>query len=131
MRKNLIILLFFMTSIFHANAATIRCDVEAATYKTGSTFNLASENYIQSSQQHLIVEEDESATLKRCSFQPSARKITCDRYKVSHIEVDRNVNVKKFYLLRAQFDLQIFNDLSFIENNGRGGIAYGTCKFVP
>jgi hypothetical protein len=32
-----------------------------------------------------------------------------------------------YYLVRGQFDIQVFNDLSFVENNGRWGVAWGRC----
>lgn len=43
---------------------------------------------------------------------------------------DENVKIKKYYLFRSQFDVQLFPDLSFLENNGRGSIAYGQCRLV-
>ncbi len=42
----------------------------------------------------------------------------------------RRSRIKKFYVFRSQFDVQVYPDLSFIENNGRGGIAFGTCSVV-
>lgn len=70
------------------------------------------------------------AFVSRCSYVQSASKVTCDRYKIDHIAFDPNVKVKKYYFFSAQLDLQLYQDLSFIENNGRGGIAYGQCKLI-
>jgi hypothetical protein len=81
-------------------------------------------------QQHVIVEDERTPAVQRCGFTPSAGRVTCDRYEVDRVEVDRNVNIKKFYLFRAQFDVQLFSNLSFVENNGRGGLAYGACKLI-
>ena len=67
------------------------------------------------------------AVMSRCSFAPSVSKVTCDRYPVDHIAHDTLIDAKKFYVFRSQFDLQIFSSLRFVENNGRGGIATGTC----
>jgi hypothetical protein len=67
------------------------------------------------------------AVMSRCSFVPSVGKVTCDRYPVDHIAHDTFIGAKKFYVFRSQFDLQIFSSLRFVENNGRGGIATGTC----
>ncbi|MBT2334692.1 hypothetical protein J7E49_12360 [Variovorax paradoxus] len=67
------------------------------------------------------------AVMSRCSFEPSVGKVTCDRYPVDHIAHDTFNDFKKFYVFRSQFDLQIFRSLRFVENNGRGGIATGTC----
>lgn len=65
--------------------------------------------------------------LGRCSFAQSANEVTCDYYEVDRIMHDDNVKIKKYYVLRSHFDVQIFSDLSFIENNGRGDIAFGKC----
>jgi hypothetical protein len=65
--------------------------------------------------------------LARCSHSTSTNSITCDTYKVDKVSVDEHINAKKFYHFSSQFDVQLFRDLSFIENNGRGGFAYGKC----
>jgi len=78
----------------------------------------------------LIQEEGDDAFLSRCSLSPSEKKVTCDRYEVDKVVFDSNVKIKKFYVFRSQFDVQLFPDLLFIENNGRGSIAYGHCKIV-
>lgn len=85
---------------------------------------------LKKNQAHLIVEDEKEAFVERCSFVASANRVTCDRYKVDPVVADKNVDFKKFYLFRSQFDVQIFRDLSFIENNGRGGLAYGVCKLI-
>jgi hypothetical protein len=70
------------------------------------------------------------AFVSRCTYSQGAAKVTCDRYKVDHVVFDPNVKIKKFYLFSSQFDLQLYQDLTFVENNGRGGIAYGNCKLI-
>lgn len=77
-----------------------------------------------------IEESGGGAFVSRCSFAPSANKITCDRYQVDKIVFDEKVKIKKYHVFRSQFDVQLFPDLSFVENNGRGGIAYGKCRVV-
>ena len=77
-----------------------------------------------------IEENGGGAFVSRCSIVPSANKITCDRYQVDKIVFDENVKIKKYYVFRSQFDVQLFPDLLFVENNGRGGIAYGKCRVV-
>lgn len=66
--------------------------------------------------------------ISRCSYTFMAKKVTCDRYKVDHIEKDKNVNITKFYVFGPQFNMQLFSDYSYLEDNGRGGITYGICK---
>lgn len=77
-----------------------------------------------------IEELPEGAFYSRCSYTLSEKKVTCDRYKVDRVELDRNVGIKKFYHFSSQSDFQIFTDLTSIENNGRGSITYGICKLV-
>ena len=90
-----------------------------------------SESGIQKGQFSVLVEErDGSAFLSRCSFDYSSQKVTCDRYEVDKIAFDENVKIKKYYVFRSHFDVQIFSDLFFVENNGRGDIAFGKCKTV-
>ncbi|CAN1520623.1 hypothetical protein MCEKH45_01092 [Methylophilaceae bacterium] len=76
-----------------------------------------------------IVEEGEKTTyVSRCDFQKSVGKVTCDRYKMDKMVFDEFVNIKKYYLFKSQYDFQLYDDLSFVENNGRGGISYGVCS---
>ena len=77
-----------------------------------------------------IAESQDRSSLSRCSFATSANKVTCDRYEVDRVAYDQNVKIKKFYVFRSQFDVQLFADLSFVENNGRGDIAFGQCRIV-
>lgn len=108
----------------------------AAEYDCKVTKKVDSENSYTAHQiekWHFSVKVEESggdAFVSRCSFSPSADKVTCDRYQVDKVVFDENVKIKKYYLFRSQFDLQLFSNLSFIENNGRGGIAYGKCRVV-
>jgi hypothetical protein len=67
------------------------------------------------------------ATISRCSSATSIAAVTCDDYEVDFIDEDPYVGHKKYYYFRGQLDVQIFNDLSFVENNGRGIIAFGKC----
>lgn len=78
------------------------------------------------------------AFISRCAFSPSEGEETCDRYEVDHIERSPVTNAEtlekhsivKYYYYNGQLDFQIFPDLSFVENNGRGGIQYGKCQVV-
>ena len=66
------------------------------------------------------------ATLSRCSYEFSG-KHSCDEYAVDKIEIDNHTGHRKFYYYRGQFDVQIFSNNRFIENNGRGTISFGQC----
>lgn len=72
----------------------------------------------------------EEAWVSRCSYSQSAGKVTCDRLKIDRVVNDPNVRVKKFYLFSAQFDLQLYPDLTYIENNGRGSVSFGRCVLL-
>ena len=86
-----------------------------------------------------VVEVGSKAKVARCSFSPSEGKVTCDWYEVDRVEVAPRgplglVNIRKYYVFRQQFDVQVFYDgkeRTVIENNGRGGIAWGTCESAP
>lgn len=70
-------------------------------------------------------------TLSRCSFVQSAGRVTCDTYPLDRMEVAAGyVDIVKYYYFRGQFDLQIFDGSSFVENNGRGSIASGNCHLM-
>jgi hypothetical protein len=66
--------------------------------------------------------------VERCSFSKAVGRVTCDPYKVDQIQEQASPPMVKFYVLRSMFDLQIFGDGTFVENNGRGSIAFGTCR---
>lgn len=77
-----------------------------------------------------IAENLDVVSISRCSFSPSQHKVTCDKYVVDKVVFDEKARIKKLYVFRSQFDVQIFSDLFFIENNGRGGISYGKCQIT-
>lgn len=77
-----------------------------------------------------IIDRDELKTLSRCSYSPINKKITCDTYQVDKVVFDEKVLIKKFYVFNSQFDIQLFSDLTFLENNGRGDISYGKCEII-
>jgi len=71
--------------------------------------------------------DGKSAQLRRCSFAPSVGHVTCDEYEVDRVVSDPDIGVRKFYHFSSQFDVQLFQDGQFVENNGRGSVAYGRC----
>jgi hypothetical protein len=74
-----------------------------------------------------ILREGAATLLRRCSFAPSAGRVTCDQYDADKVSTDSFAKIRKFYYFAGQFDVQVFADGTFIENNGRGSIAFGTC----
>lgn len=83
---------------------------------------------IQKYKYSVKIKDTSKPELERCSFTPSKKKVTCDRYSVDRVEVDKFVGIKKFYYFTGQFDVQLYPDMKFVENNGRGGISYGKCE---
>lgn len=84
---------------------------------------------LSSGQWHVLVEDlGTKAWISRCSYAPSKRRVTCDRYSVDQIESDPFIKAKKYYVFNSQYDLQIFEDMKFVENNGRSAVTYGTCQ---
>ena len=77
-----------------------------------------------------IEEPDGGASISRCSIGAGTNDVMCDQYKADKVVFDKNARITKYYVFPAQFDVQIFSDMSFIENNGRGGIAFGKCRVV-
>ena len=67
------------------------------------------------------------ATISRCSFVQRLNQVTCDPYLADHVSVDSNAGLRKYYVFGGQFDVQIFSSGHFVENNGRGGLAFGNC----
>ena len=77
-----------------------------------------------------IVDKSDNARISRCSFSSSADEVTCDDYMVDYIHSDPFTGIKKYYYFRGHFDVQMFTDFSFIENNGRGSIGRGKCRVM-
>lgn len=76
----------------------------------------------------LIDLSDDVAYLSRCSISIINGGVeTCDKYKADYVAFDANVDVSKFYAFESQFNVQLFPDGAFIEDNGRGTISFGTC----
>ena len=66
--------------------------------------------------------------VSRCSYETIANKITCDKHKMDKAVIDNFTSYIKLYHFSSQFDVQLFTDKSFVENNGRSSVSYGTCK---
>ncbi len=116
------LILFMMTNFAHA--FTYECRV---TKKLGE-HNVATESDLKKWQFSVKIYDTSQPELERCSFSTRTNRVDCDRYVVDRVVFDQNINLKKFYHFSSQFDVQLFRDLSFIENNGRGGIAFGKCE---
>jgi hypothetical protein len=122
MKKTLFLLLLFQS--FFVYSSTYDCKV---TRKIGLD-NIVSGGELKKWKFSVKIHDNSKPELERCSFIPSQNKVTCDRYTVDRVEVDKFVGIKKFYYFTGQFDVQLYPDMKFVENNGRGGISYGMCE---
>ncbi len=122
MKYVLILFLIFQSQITWANAYD--CKV---TRKLGPE-NIISESELKKWQFSVKIHDSDKPELERCSFVTSHNKVTCDKYIVDKVEFDKFVGIKKFYYFKGQFDVQLYADMSFIENNGRGSISFGKCN---
>lgn len=129
MKKITIAMLVFASMT--AQAAIYECNVT----KKFDTENIYSKEAIERGKFSVVVKDTASPTISRCSFTPSKAAITCDEYPVDKIAQAQKVGIKKYYYFEGQLDVQLYppvgkGEMTFVENNGRGGIAFGTCKTV-
>jgi hypothetical protein len=110
-----------------ATAAEYSCSV---TKKVNADRQYSAEELAELRFSNTIEEVGNQTWVSRCSFARSAGGVTCDRLRMEHVVVDPSVKIKKYYMFSSQFDFQLYPDLSFVENNGRGGISYGRCRVV-
>ena len=125
--RNIFPILTLMLVAF-SHAGSFECKVEKKYSADLSVIHTKQE--VEKFNFNIKVLEAQDTTVKRCSFAPSQNAVTCDTYTADRTEFTNTpyVKIKKFYVTNSQYDIQIFEDLSFIENNGRGSIAYGKCK---
>ncbi len=121
MKKYLLLLFLFPNLVF---SSTYDCKVT----RKYDFQNEYTPSIIEKYQYSVKIKDTSKPELERCSFTPSQNKVTCDRYSVNKVETDKNVGIKKFYYFMGQFDVQLYPDMRFVENNGRGGISYGKCE---
>ncbi len=122
--KRLIFFILLSLSSSFVYSTTYDCKV---TRKVGPE-NIVSDNELKKWKFSIKIHDITKPELERCSFTPSQNRVTCDRYTVDRVETDKFVGIKKFYYFTGQFDVQLYPDMRFVENNGRGGISYGKCE---
>ena len=118
------LLLFLITFSSCVYSITYDCKV---TRKIGPE-NIVSESELKKWKFSIKIHDIPKPELERCSFDTSKNRVTCDKYTVDRVETDKFVGIKKFYYFTGQFDVQLYPDMRFVENNGRGGISYGICE---
>ncbi len=121
MKKYLVLLFFFPCVVY---SSSYDCKV---TRKVGPE-NILSDSELKKWKFSVKIHDTPKPELERCSLTPTQNQVMCDKHPVDKVETDKFVGIKKFYNFRSQFDVQLYPDMKFIENNGRGGISYGTCE---
>lgn len=118
--------LIMMLPILQSGSTTLVCSVERKTHAAGE---YPVENLDTYEPRTIIVFDAKTANVSRCSISPSAGWVeTCDTYAIDHVEFDPIASAKKYYFFGAQFDIQVFENGDFVENNGRGTISFGKCS---
>lgn len=122
-----VFLLMSLLAAQTAFAATYECKVDKKYAADLSV--IQSKEEVEKYKFKITIKEGVKVTLERCSFAPSQNAVTCDYYEPDRVEFTNTqyVKIKKFYVTRSQYDVQIFENLTFVENNGRGSIASGKC----
>ena len=115
--------LILSVAAWTANAEELWCKV---TRKLDSEREYSRENLDKHKPGVFVRTGAYSATLSRCSYGFSG-KHSCDEYAVDKIEIENHTGHRKFYYYKGQFDVQVFSNNRFIENNGRGTISFGQC----
>ena len=133
---------FYFLSAGQAYAVTYYCE---PTKKSHPKMEEYTEDYFEKYKISSKLEDNEDKVfITRCSFEPILGEESCHRLEIDKIvqsKVFRGeggsitgpmkwVYIKKYYHFNGQFDFQIFPDLSFAENDGRGGIFFGKCKII-
>ena len=121
MKKYLILLAFYP------------CFVYSFSYDCKVTRKIEPENIVSNTELKkwkfsIRIHDTPNPEFERCSFDTGKDRVTCDKYTVDRVETDKFVGIKKFYYFTGQFDVQLYPDMRFVENNGRGGISYGKCE---
>tara|TARA_B100001093_G_C26186531_1_gene742050 strand:+ start:22 stop:405 length:384 start_codon:yes stop_codon:yes gene_type:complete len=125
MRAALAVIL--LTIVTQAGAAEYECDIT----KKFDAENQYTASHFEKWQFSIRVKDyGDKAILSRCSFSSSAGRVTCDDYEATLVNSDPIAGHKKYYYFYGHFDVQIFANLNFVENNGRGSIGFGKCKLV-
>ena len=129
MKKLVLVMLLVVTGAasIAAHAVEYSCD---ATRQVGHNFEHSSDQLTNFKISTLIEESSEGSFVSRCSRVSSAAEVTCDRFKIDQVVYDKYPKIKKYYHFLSQFDIQLFPDLSFVENNGRGFIYHGKCVLL-
>lgn len=113
------------TTTFSQMAFRLNCEVSR---KVDNERNYSEEDIARFKPSVRLTKVDNRYLVERCSFSPSQNRENCDPYQIDFVQSQEDPPMSKYYYYRGMFDLQVFGNGFFVENNGRGTISYGTCK---
>ena len=112
------IFMFFVSS--NVFGETIECKTKFQSYMGKE---ITDDYFIKNHKPSIkIFDED---LIERCHISNLQKERICETFSIDRVEKENDI--KKFYVFNFQYDIQIFPDLSFMANNGRGGIEIGEC----
>ena len=133
LRILLLATLMLISSGKHAQAEMWNCVVDR---KIDSERTYTDANIQKWHARAALILTDAGALIARCGLSiASGNRETCDYYDADKIERDPVTGIIKAYYFKGQMDLQIYPNQNgtggtFVENNGRGAISFGTCTVV-
>jgi hypothetical protein len=121
-----ILVILLMVVPLAAAADIYECKITRKVYATGED----SPEELKKWQPSAILEINQNGPsyASRCSYSTIEKKVTCDRYEMDRVDVDPYVGHIKMYRFRSQMTVQLFANLNFMEDVGRGIVSFGKCK---
>jgi len=117
--------LLIVGGVVHAQAATYACRVT----DVWSPLVIPEADYLERIRPTVRVEESlQGAVVTRCARDPAWKRVDCQRIEIDWVDVNAGAGSRKYYRFAEHYDLQIFFDRSFVENDGRGVVYHGQCE---
>jgi hypothetical protein len=108
-----------------AQAATYECRIT----DVWSPLVIPEREYLRRTAPTLRLEDTpQGAVVTRCARAPGEREAKCERVEIDWVAVHAAAGSRKYYRFETHYDLQLFFDRSFVENDGRGVVYHGQCR---
>jgi hypothetical protein len=109
------------------HAATWECRVTAV----WSPLVLPERDYLARTAPTVRLEDDGThAVVTRCAHHPGETGRRCERIGIDWVEQRAENASRKYYRFATHYDLQLFLDRTFVENDGLGTVYHGQCREV-
>ena len=110
-----------------AQATTYECRVTAV----WSPLTIPERSYLARTRPSLrLHDSDDGTDVLRCTRDPARKKRTCRTIPIDWMAEDPAHGSRKFYQFATHYDLQLFADRTFVENDGNGVILHGKCRIT-